>query len=144
MRTLTALTALLDTYARCLARLLRALEAKHGVVARSLDLRAADVSLRAQHGLAAVETALHTTRGEVYTPEAAVALKNYASHLRDAKARTGERIRGLTAELADYGVGVKGGEAKERTMREMARVYRERGRQMEDARGDIHRLQKGS
>jgi hypothetical protein len=63
--------------------------------------------------------------------------------LRDAKVRAGERVKGLKAELGEYGVGVERGETKERTMREMARVYREMGRQMEDAKGDLARLQKG-
>lgn len=143
LRTLAALTSLLDTYAASLARLIRALEAKHGVVARSLDLRATEVSLQAQRAQTDVETALHTSRGDIYSPEAVAALKSYSSHLRDARVRIGERIKVLKADLAEYGVGMKGGEGKERTMREMARVYREMGRQMEDTREDLERLQKG-
>lgn len=100
--------------------------------------------MRSQHAQADVEAALHTTLSETYTPEAVAALKSYASHLRDAKVRAEERIKVLTAELAEYGVGVNGGEGKERTMREMARMYREMGRQMEDTKGDLDRLQRGS
>ncbi|KAL6854988.1 hypothetical protein ACO1O0_006124 [Amphichorda felina] len=143
LRTLAALTGLLDTYAASLARLIRALEAKHGVAARSVDLRAAEVALQSQHAQAHVETALHATRAEIYTPEAIAVLKSYSLHLQDARGRTGERIKGMKADLAEYGVGVKGGASKERTMREMARVYREMGRQIDDARGDLERLQKG-
>lgn len=57
--------------------------------------------------------------------------------------RTEEKLRVLKMELSDYGVGVEGGEAKERTMREMARVYSQMGRQMQDTKGDLDRLQRG-
>ena len=57
--------------------------------------------------------------------------------------RTEEKLRGLRLELSDYGVGIEGGEGKERTMREMARVWRDMGRQMKDTKGDLDRLQRG-
>lgn len=143
LRALAALTGLLQTYTSSLAHLVRSLEAKHGVIARSLDLRAAAVSLDAQRAAA---SASHTARAiykDIYTPDAVAALRNYAAHLRDAQVRIGERIRGLQAELGEYGVSVPGGEGKEATMREMARVYRQMGRQMGDVRGDLDRLQDG-
>jgi hypothetical protein len=81
----------------------------------------------------------------VYAPEAVAALGSYARHLRDGKARLGEAIRGLSAELKAYGVGVEGSEGdkgKERTMREMARVYRDMEKQIEDIKADLARLGK--
>jgi hypothetical protein len=92
---------------------------------------------------------------EVYTPRAAAALGRYAAHLRDARARAREEIGGLEEELGRYGVVVdrdrdgdsdgtrgreRGNEAKERTMREMARVYRDMERQIEEVRADLERL----
>lgn len=141
LETLGTLLGLLDTYAASLTHLIRGLEAKHGVVARSVDLKASQTALHAQHAQVKVESALHGARGEIYTPQAQVALKNYASHLRDAKIRTEERVKGLTAELGEYGVGADGD--KERKMREMARVYREMSRKMDDAKGDLERLRRG-
>lgn len=84
-----------------------------------------------------------TVRRDVYDSQAIEALRNYAAHLRDAKVRAEERLRGLRTELAEYGVGVEGGEGKERMMREMARVWRDMGRQMKDTKGDLDRLQRG-
>ncbi|KAF4981797.1 hypothetical protein FZEAL_2470 [Fusarium zealandicum] len=143
LRSLAVLTSLLQTVSHALGLLIRALEAKHGVVARSLELRAAEVSLQAARHDADAAISAVSVRRAVYTPEAIAALKNYGAHLRDAKNRGEERIRGLTAELQDYGIGVDGGEGKERKLREMSRVYREMTRQMEDVRGDLERLHQG-
>jgi hypothetical protein len=141
LKTLTSLAELLQAYDLAIAQLIRILESKHGVVARSLELRASEVSLEAQRSEINVEETTSTLKKEMYTPETITALRNYAAHLRDAKIRSTERIRGLQAELGEYGVGVEGGDSKEKTMREMARVYREMSRQMGDVKGDLHRLQ---
>ena len=72
-------------------------------------------------------------------------------HLRDGKGRLREGVKHLASELAGYGVdfeerdglGRRGSvkdRGKEWTMREMARVYREMGRQVEEVRGDLERL----
>jgi hypothetical protein len=138
----TSLTDLLQSYGRAVTYLIRALEAKHGVIARSLELRAAHVLHDAQLAeLDAEQTRLNLTK-EVYPAEVTYALSNYAAHLRDAKIRGEERIRGLHDELAEYGVGVAGGETKEKTIREMARVRQEMTKQLGDAKVDIARLQK--
>ncbi|KAL2019773.1 hypothetical protein VTK56DRAFT_9217 [Thermocarpiscus australiensis] len=149
----TSLTSLLQQQTSVLSQLLRALEAKHGAIARSLEFRATEAALTAQRQQAEAETALWLARRDTYTPEAARALTNYARHLRDAKGRLVEGIRTLRAELEAYGVdagedrageeesmreGVKG--SKEKVMREMARVYRDMGRQVEDVRRDLERL----
>ncbi|KAH6966738.1 hypothetical protein EDB82DRAFT_541805 [Fusarium venenatum] len=143
LRSLAALTSLLQAATNALSLLIRALEVKHGKVARSLELRAAEVSLHARRYDADVAIAAASVRRAVYTPEAITALKNYGAHLRDAKMRSEERIRGLAAELGEYGVGVGGGEIKEKKMREMSRVYREVTRQMDDTRRDLDRLNQG-
>lgn len=142
LRSLGALTALLQSATEALCLLVRALEVKHGVVARSLELRAAEVSLHARRHDAEAAIAAASVRRSVYSPQTVAALSNYAAHLRDAKIRGEERIRGLTAELGEYGVGVEGGENKERMMREMSRVYREMGKQMDDVGKDLERLHK--
>ncbi|KAI5456296.1 hypothetical protein BGZ63DRAFT_366905 [Mariannaea sp. PMI_226] len=140
LRALTALTTLLHASTQALAHLVRTLEAKHGVVARSLELRATEVGLQAERHDADTAIAAAAVRRDVYTLDAVMALKNYAAHLRDAKMRIEERIRGLKTELSEYGVGVDGGETKQKMMKEMSRVYREMGRQMEDVKGDLERL----
>ncbi|KAH7320286.1 hypothetical protein B0I35DRAFT_408965 [Stachybotrys elegans] len=140
--TVSSLTDLLQSYGQAVTHLIRALEAKHGVIARSLELRAAHVLHEAQLAeVDAEQTRLNLTK-EVYPPDVTYALNNYASHLKDAKIRGEERIKGLHDELAEYGVGVPGGEAKEKTMREMARVRQEMAKQLGDAKVDIERLQK--
>ncbi|KAJ4125562.1 hypothetical protein NW768_009183 [Fusarium equiseti] len=143
LRSLAALASLLQTATNALSLLVRALEVKHGVIARSLELRAAEASLHARRHNADAAIAAASVRRAIYTPEAITAIKNYGAHLRDAKMRGEERIRGLTAELGEYGVGVDGEEGKEKKMKEMSRVYREMTRQMDDVKRDLHRLDQG-
>lgn len=143
----TELTILLQEQTTVLSQLLRSLEAKHGPIARSLEFRASEAALTAQRQEAEAETALWLARRDTYTPEAARALANYASHLKDAKARLNEAIHTLKGELEAYGVDAgegstadRGEGGKEKVMREMARVYRDMGRQVEEVRGDLERL----
>jgi hypothetical protein len=142
LRASATLLDLLDAYSTALALLLRALEDKHGPVARSLDLRATEVSLRARRMDVDVRAAAAELHAGVYPSEAVAALANYAAHLRDARMRAEESIKVRTAELAEYGVGVEGGAQKERMMREMARVHRDMTRQLEDTKRDLERLEK--
>lgn len=153
-----ALTSLLQQQTAVLSQLLRVLEAKHGPVARSLEFRATEAALTAQRQEAEAETALWLARRDTYTPEASRALANYAAHLRDARGRLAEAVRSLRAELRAYGVDVAGGDgsgsdhdetgdgrqggnsSKERVIREIARVYRDMTKQMEDVRDDLERL----
>jgi hypothetical protein len=143
LQTLSSLLNLLNSHAATITQLIRLLEVKHGLIARNLELRAADAALNSQRTEVDAEQALWTIRREVYSPEARQALRNYGAHLKDARMRTEEKLRVLKMELSDYGVGVEGAEAKERTMREMARVYSQMGRQMQDTKGDLDRLQRG-
>ncbi len=144
----TELTVVLQEQTTVLSQLLRSLEAKHGPIARSLEFRATEAALIAQRQEAEAEVALWIARRDTYTPEAAQALVNYASHLRDAKGRLNEAIHTLRGELETYGIDAgeggtgdtaKGG-GKEKVMGEIARVYRDMNRQMEEVRGDLDRL----
>lgn len=126
-----------------LASLIRCLEAKHGPVARSVELDAASIALQAQRLETDGQSALWALRKEIYSPEAVAALRRYAAHLKDAKTRADERLKGLAAELGEYGVGVQGGEDKEKLMREMARVHRQMAKEIKDAKVDLDRLRRG-
>ncbi|GKT86505.1 hypothetical protein Ct61P_04355 [Colletotrichum tofieldiae] len=137
-----SLTGVLDKHASALTLLIRALEAKHGVVARSLEFRAAETGLEAQRAEADAVAAREGVRREVYSPEMVAALNNYAAHLRDARMRLESTVMTLRAELEGYGVGMEGDEGKERMMREMARKKRQLERELEDANRDLARLDK--
>ncbi|KAI3395765.1 hypothetical protein diail_896 [Diaporthe ilicicola] len=137
------LIQLLQKQAEALTLLIRSLEAKHGGIARSLEHRAADISLGAQLGQANAETALWNVRKDVYSAEVREALRNYSLHLRDGQLRLREAMRTAQVELEDYGVAVDGRAGdprKERALREAARAHRETRRQIEDAQSDLGRL----
>ncbi|KAI0966119.1 hypothetical protein F4678DRAFT_466909 [Xylaria arbuscula] len=162
----TSLTRYLSLHTQALALVLRALEAKHDTAATSSELRAAQASQEAQNWFIASEALLWETRYMIYPPEARAALVHYRQHLRDAGRRLEDGSRVREAELADYGVevdnnnrrdsliaGVQGrlprgrarratmaDENKERTMREMARVWREMEGRLREIQGDLHRL----
>ncbi|KAF3800695.1 hypothetical protein GCG54_00003594 [Colletotrichum gloeosporioides] len=144
LRAAAALTELLDTHAGALTLLVRALEAKHGLVARSLEMRAAETGLEAQRARAEAEVAREGVVREVYSPEMVAALGNYEAHLRDARIRLEGTVANLKAELEGYGVGEegRGDGGKERTMREIARKYRELERERDEAMRDLERLGK--
>lgn len=139
-----ALVRLLDQHTLALTHLLRALEAKHGPVARSLELRGADVGLDARRGETDAAAALWGVRGGVYTPEVRQALGNYAAHVRDGARRLREAVRAAEGELAEYGVRVRedgeGDVARERRFREIARAHRDVRRGIEEAKRDLTRL----
>ncbi|KAI0834028.1 hypothetical protein F5Y06DRAFT_180397 [Hypoxylon sp. FL0890] len=138
------LTTHLSQHSRALAQLVRVLESKHGPAARSAELRAADAGLETQIWALAAEALLWNARRTVYPPEARRALANYRRHLGDARMRLADTIRIRETELGDYGVstaeGEGGDESKERTMREMARVWREMETRLNEVRGDLDRL----
>ncbi|KAK1751167.1 hypothetical protein QBC47DRAFT_435004 [Echria macrotheca] len=136
----TTLNRLLQGHAHVLTQLLRLLEAKHGPIARSLESRAAEAALLAQTQNAEVEGLYWKAVREVYSPEVRRALGNYVHHLRDARGRVGEGVRALRGELEGYGVEDGRAKGKERTMREMARVKKEMGKQVDEARADLERL----
>ncbi|TLS23035.1 uncharacterized protein PpBr36_06127 [Pyricularia pennisetigena] len=142
-----AVQRLLALEAQALGSLARTLEAKHGASARSLELRAAEVALSARQGEAEAKAALYRARRHVYTPEAGEALEAYAAHLRDSKVRVFEACRARRAELAEYGVAEEDGDEgevemgkKEKTMRDLAKTYRDMGRQINEVKRDLDRL----
>ncbi|XXG98008.1 hypothetical protein Hte_004324 [Hypoxylon texense] len=144
------LVAHLSQHAQALAHLVRVLEAKHGPAARSAALRAEEAGLEAQTWAVAAEALLWDARRSTYPPEARRALANYRRHLGDARMRLADAIRVRETALADYGVATSGAGAdestgeetssKERTMREMARVWREMETRLDEIRGDLDRL----
>ncbi|KAI1260869.1 hypothetical protein F5Y18DRAFT_244603 [Xylariaceae sp. FL1019] len=150
-------TAYLDQHTDALSSLVNILESKHGPAATSACLRAADAQSAAQTWALAAEALLHDTRHLLYPPQAQAALANYRRHLRDAGQRLEDKARVREAELADYGVVVTGDKAdgeqrkerrktltadhqKERTMREMARVWREMETRLGEIQSDLRRL----
>ncbi|KAI0401777.1 hypothetical protein F4802DRAFT_600779 [Xylaria palmicola] len=166
LATAAALTRHLRRHTGALALVLAALEAKHGPVARSSELRAAAARQEAQAWSLAAGALLWEVRQRTYPPEARAALAGYRQHLRDAGRRLEDAARVREVELADYGVDVgadeeqraaasssrEGGrlrgrgrrgtadENKERTMREMARVWREMETRLLEIQGDLNRL----
>ncbi|PHH76994.1 hypothetical protein CDD80_1016 [Ophiocordyceps camponoti-rufipedis] len=95
MRILASLSRLSSCYAQSVVHLVRSLEAKHGVVARSLELRASDVCLRAQRTDVEASVAVNDLTKELYPPQAVVALQNYVRSLKDAKLRMTDSVRAL-------------------------------------------------
>lgn len=157
LATATALTRHLQQHTEALAVLLRALEAKHGPVSTSCELRAVEARQGAQARALASEALLWETRRQAYPPEARAALASYRQHLRDAGRRLEDGARVREAELADYGVVDSGrrdsrlpgrerratltvDKNKERTMREMARLWREMETRLREIRCDLNRL----
>lgn len=156
LATTAALTRHLHQHTEALAVLLRALEAKHGPVSASSELRAVEARQEAQAWALASEALLWETRRQAYPPEARVALATYRQHLRDAGRRLEDGARVREAELADYGVDVARRDSrlpgrdrrgtvtvdknKERTMREMARLWREMETRLREIRYDLNRL----
>ncbi|KAI8625114.1 hypothetical protein F5Y19DRAFT_467345 [Xylariaceae sp. FL1651] len=143
-----SLTDHLRQHSEAITLLLHALEAKHGSAARSSELRAENASYQAREWSLAAEALLWETRQLAYPPQSRTALANYRQHLRDAGRRLEDGARVREIELADYGVSTMRGrersrtadENKERTMREMARVWREMETRLHEIQGDLNRL----
>lgn len=143
LATANSLIELLERHSQALSQLIRSLEAKHGGVARSLELRGAEMALEAQRGEVETESALWAVRRDVYSPEVREALRNYADHLKDGQRRLKEAARTASMELSEYGVDTKGqggDAAKERRFREIARAHRDVRRQIDEAKRDLNRL----
>lgn len=79
----------------------------------------------------------------VYTDEVQGALENYVRELRSGRERGRERKREAERVLWGYGVGRRegeGGEEKEKVLREVARVYGELVREVEEVGRDVKKL----
>ncbi|CAP61272.1 uncharacterized protein PODANS_3_11300 [Podospora anserina S mat+] len=136
-----SVSSLLDQQILILSKLIRSLEAKHGPISRWLEYSASERALVAQKQELEIKSVGRALKKEVYSPEVATALGNYSRHLRDAKSRLGERIKGLEGELGEYHHQDASTEReKTRKMREMARVYADMGRQLDEVRKDLERL----
>ncbi|KAK6844733.1 hypothetical protein PG995_014843 [Apiospora arundinis] len=166
LRTTTTLLNHLDQHARALAILVRALEAKHGPAAHSTALRSQLACLEAALWASSLRLLLAETKGRVYPPGSGGALRNYRRHLRDQQMRLEDASRVRERELEDYGVNVRSGagggsdsgsvqgqtgiesdsedekemSAKERRMREMARIWREMEGRLAEIQADLDRL----
>lgn len=133
---------LLSRYAQATTHLIRALEDKHGIAARSLEMRATEMALRARTVACDAKIALSRARKDVYgRPGVGEALTRYKEHLDLEEERLNEVIRRAEDKLEGYGVGVEGGEAREKAAREMAKVWGELGKEMESVKKDIDRLE---
>lgn len=146
LATANALINLLNKHSQALSQLIHSLEAKHGGVARSLELRGAEVALEAQRGEIEAESALWAVRRDVYAPEVREALRNYAEHVKDGQRRLKDAVRAATMELSEYGVNTEGKEhggdaTKERRFKEIARAHRDVRRQINETKRDLNRLQ---
>lgn len=148
IRTITSLTNLLQLFSECLTCLVRTLEAKHGVIARSLELRASDVSLDAQRAEKQAEQTLLKLRKEVYTPESISALQHYVTHLKDANTRVAEKVRDLQVDLEAYDDEDSQDEMEESLEEEGGGLseyehggdYQDEGQHVEDTERDMDRL----
>lgn len=81
-------------------------------------------------------------RGEraVYSEGVRGALAEYVRHLGDGRARLRERGEGAERVLWGYGVGRAEEGAKEKVMREVARVYGELVREIGEVGRDVEKL----
>lgn len=159
------LKAALDKNTRAVAQLLRLLETKHGPAARSTALRAEMAALDAQTWSLAAQALRWDATASWYPAEARGALAGYQRHLGGARMRMADAVRVREAELAEFGVvvvmhGEEGDEGdggqdegrsagnhnnnnmsqKEKTLREMARVYNEMEGKMVEVKADLERL----
>ncbi|EHK45491.1 hypothetical protein TRIATDRAFT_138671 [Trichoderma atroviride IMI 206040] len=148
IRTITSLTNLLQLFSECLTCLVRTLEAKHGVIARSLELRASDISLDAQRAEKQAEQTMLKLRKEVYTAESISALQHYVTHLKDANTRVAEKVRDLQVDLEAYDDEDSLDEMDESLEEEgggLSEVehggdYQDEGQHVEDTERDMDRL----
>ncbi|KOS22767.1 Uncharacterized protein ESCO_003708 [Escovopsis weberi] len=142
LRALAALAALLQTYSQCLTLLVRSLEAKHGVVARSLELHATDISLQAQIAEKSTELKLWKLRRQFYTPDVVSALQNYMTRLRDTRFRASDAVRALRAELERHGAAAPDTEdaSGDDAQQQRGRTHRDMDQLMGDLERDADRL----
>ncbi|KAL3421893.1 hypothetical protein PVAG01_06049 [Phlyctema vagabunda] len=140
-RLVSQTTTLLGLYSMAITFIIHILEQnKHGAIARNARTRAEYLGLSAQKE--EVDSRILVAKGMklLYTDEVTNALSNYMLNLRDAKERLKERKKDLERQLWGYGVG-RDDRTKERTMKEIARVYTEMMRETEEVGRDLKRLQ---
>lgn len=134
-------TTLLSIYHLAVTLVIKILEqTKHGSLSRYAKTKAEYLSANAKQVV--LETKEKSIRGEkmLYTPEVAAALRNYMVNLKDGQKRLEERERGGRRQLWGYGVGRGDGRDKEKTMKEIARVYGELIKECREVGRDVERL----
>lgn len=137
-------TVLMDAYHLSTVLVIQTLEAVcGGAVSRHAGSRADYWALRAKEVGLDVRAKNGMAGEMIYTPAVRGALGNYVEALRDGRERLKERERGAERALWGYGVGREDGGEKERIMKEVARVYGELGKEVEDVRRDVERLRGG-
>lgn len=135
---------LLTIYHLCTSLIIQILESsKHGSLSRHIKAKAEYLGARGKE--LRYEAEEKKSKGErmVYTEDVKQALGNYMKELRDGIERLRERRRDAERTLWGYGVGRKqgeGGEEKERTMKEIARVYGELIKEVKEVGKDVERL----
>ncbi|KAK0118462.1 hypothetical protein ONS95_012747 [Cadophora gregata] len=134
-------TTLLTLHHLATALVIRTLEqSTHGSLSRYIKARSEYLSLKAAQVL--YEARAKRDRGErvVYTEEVRSALENYVGELRGGRERGRERRAQAERTLWGYGIGREDGEEKERILREIARVYGELSKEVEEVGRDVQRL----
>jgi hypothetical protein len=114
-------------------------QTKHGILSRHIRSKTDLLALTAK--ITEYEAREKATRGErlVYTEEVKSALGEYMRNLRDGRERLKEKKATAQRVLWGYGVG-REDSGKERTMREIARVYDEMIIEVKDVGRDVERL----
>jgi hypothetical protein len=131
---------ILEAYRNAIELVIRILEQnKHGQLSRFTKAKAEVAALSAQELEFNAQSTLYQGLGSVYTAEVTDALRNYTEHLRVSRSRLREREREAGMELSRYGVGRD--DNKEKVMKEVARVYGEMGKQIDEVKKDVERLQ---
>ncbi|CZS90526.1 uncharacterized protein RAG0_01578 [Rhynchosporium agropyri] len=137
----THTTTLLTLHHLATHLLIRILEqTSHGLLARHIKARSEYLALRA--GQLATEVRGLKEKGEriVYSEEVKGALETYVGELRGGRERGRERRTQAERVLWGYGVGREDRGEKERVMREIAKVYGELVREVEEVGQDVERL----
>lgn len=138
-------TTVLSSYCIAIEATIRILEGIHGQIARSAKTKAEVLSLNALESCINAKSKEIAARS-VYTPEIRDALRIYGEHLRDGRARLKQREKEAVRELGRYGVrmdddGVQMG-IREKTIREISRVYGDMLAEVEDVREEVGRLRR--
>ncbi|PHH79194.1 hypothetical protein CDD82_2538 [Ophiocordyceps australis] len=141
-RTLVAAARLLATHTQSLSLLVRAIESKHGVVARGLELAATHVSLEAQQAEIDAAQLSTTIEKEIYTPNVVSALQHYSQHLQDVKTRLVERIDNLQAQMQQHLDDLGADEAEQEELKQLAAQYSDMKNKINEATKDTEKEQK--
>ncbi|RDW82312.1 hypothetical protein BP6252_03424 [Coleophoma cylindrospora] len=128
----TKTTTLLGLYQMAITFTIHILEQnKHGAVSRNAKTKAEYLALSAKKEAAEAKILVGKAEKLVYTEDVKDALGNYERELRNGRERLKERRKMLERELWAYGIG-REDDTKERTMKEIARVYGEMVRELEE------------